>query len=278
MGSDIIDWLQDREWNQFSAVFLGAFMAFLVGIALQQIAAYHTKRANRRMLRQLIGIEVLEIIEDIEYVARLVRLTRDEGFIGLHSPTSLPRWELLAQALGSQGATALTLVEQADVRAAVANLQTFVGIYETWERSVAPENVSRPVLSQNGTQQTYAELKTEGFLNFVDGIQTNLLDALIFVCNLSKEGGIHHDGVEAVRKKLIPTRPGFPKRKNFGRVYRSALVAKRADKLRERAYLVVWRHDWPDCPIPVIELETSHSKQTEPTLHFRPPNIGGGSR
>jgi hypothetical protein len=230
------------------------------------------------MLRQLIGIEVLEIIEDIEYVARLARLTRDEGFIGLHSPTSLPRWELLAQALGSQGATALTLLEQADVRAAVANLQTFVGIYETWERSVTPENVSRPVLSQNGTQQTYAELKTEGFLNFVDGIQTNLLDALISVCNLSKEGEIHHDGVEAVRKKLIPTRPGFPKRSNFGRIYRSALVAKQADKLRERAaYLVVWRHDWPDCPVPVIELETSRSKQNEPTLHFRPPDPSVGS-
>jgi hypothetical protein len=270
MGSDFVDWLQARDWNQFSAIFLGAFLAFVVGIAVQEIMAHRTKRASRRMLRQLIGIEVLNIMEQIDYVARLVQLTRDERFVARHSPTSLPHWETLAQCLGTEGAIALTPLERADVRAAVANLRVFVGIYEHWEQSLNSGQGMMPVLiGESNTTTTYVELKTRDLFQNVDLIQTNLLDTLISVCNLSQAGQFHDDEVEGVRKKLTPTRPGFPKKSNFVRAYRSSLAAPSAEKLGQVTYLVVWKHDWPECPVQIIELEPARSKEAQPALHMR---------
>jgi len=274
MGSDFVGWLQARDWNQFTAIFLGAFLAFVAGLAIQEIVAHRTRRASRKMLRQLIGIEVLNIMEQIDYLARLVHLTRDEGFMTRHSPTSLPHWETLAQCLGTEGAASLTPLERADVRAAVANLQIFVGMYESWLQSLDSGQGRMPVVTEgNNTTTTYAELKTNDLLRNVDLIQTNLLDALISVCNLSQAGQFHDDDVECVRKKLIPTRPGFPNKGNFGRAYRSALVTQSAEKLGQVTYLVVWKHDWPECPVEIIELETARSKDAQPTLRWRPQNF-----
>lgn len=259
----------------FGAVFLGAFLAFLAGIAAQEIVQGLRHRSYRRLARNAIATELVHNLGVIDSMRSSAIQTRDEGFIAIHSPIATLRGGMLQQLTSSEWFEALLPSERLFLQDAVGKLDRATAQFTSWEEAVVPGiGLTTIIVEETKARTTYRELATEKLLDVLGKIQTNLLDLLILVCNHSKLGGFTDEEAATVQGKLLPTRKGWPKRARLVRWYRSSelknLIGGESTDVKTRyEHLVVWEDDWPDCPMPVIELR---AKNTEPEWQFKGRN------
>ncbi len=251
----------------FSGVFLGAFLAFLGGIALNELVTRSRQKANRRLARDIIAIELVHNLEVLDSMSLLAKQTMDEGFMAVHTPMAAIRASILQPLLASNWLEGMPAKERRHLLNVVATLQRAEVEYEAWQRALSPERgLATIIAADGGRRMTYRELKTEQLQETLGLVQIGLLDLLIYVCNSADDQTFTDDEVQKIRKKLEPTRVNWPKSPTFGRWYASSGAKKappdRLAKLTEAyKFLVVWTHDWPECPIQVIELRTRAPEQ-----------------
>ena len=94
------------------------------------------------------------------------------------------------------------------------------------------------------------EALTEELLSHVTILRRNLLELLGEICFREKEG-LQSEQLKGIYHKLQIIERDYGTQ---GCVGKSSDYEKVKDKKENQRYLVVWEHDWPECPLEVIEL------------------------
>ncbi len=104
-------------------------------------------------------------------------------------------------------------------------------------------------------QRLVAKEKTRILLYLIRHFGANVLGLLITICR-GRSRDLLDENAQRIAEALSPIQVGRPA--NFTKCLRSSHL-KDASNLKqmvdEKSYLVVWEHDWPECPIRVIELQ-----------------------
>ena len=252
--------------TEFIGVFLGAFLAFIVGIGANEVVHRYRQKTHRRLARDLIAVELVHNLEVLHSMSVMAEQTMNEEFVASHTPISPPRRDTLQQLLGSEWLAALTTKERLSLLKVVGDLQRAENQHDAWQRVISSDQGLAPVVDQKtGQQLAYREVVTIRLSKDMGLTETNLLELLIRICNNSDKDDFTDERVQQIRLKLVPTRKGWPKHTNYGRSCRSSdarkLPADMRSELNKRyECIVVWEHDWQDCPVEVIELRTQLSE------------------
>lgn len=104
-------------------------------------------------------------------------------------------------------------------------------------------------------QRLVAKEKTNILLYLIRIFGANVLALLIIICRHAN-CDLLDENAQRIAKALSPIQVGRPA--NFTKSLRSSHLKdapNRKQMVAEKRYLVVWEHDWPDCPLEVIELQ-----------------------
>ena len=97
--------------------------------------------------------------------------------------------------------------------------------------------------------------KTRILLHLIRKFGGNVLGLLILVCRHARRD-LLDENAKRIAVELSPIQLGASP--NFTRALRSSQLMdapNREQVVKEKQYLVVWKDDWPECPITVIELQ-----------------------
>ena len=104
-------------------------------------------------------------------------------------------------------------------------------------------------------QRLVAKEKTRILLYLIRHFGANVLGLLITICR-GRSRDLLDENAQRIAEALSPIQVGRPA--NFTKSLRSSHLKdapNRKQMVAEKRYLVVWEHDWPECPIRVIELQ-----------------------
>jgi hypothetical protein len=242
-------------WRQLVGVLLGAFLAVSGGLCIQFLLQRSRRQTVAAMARSTLARELLEILRSLDHMEKLSRSTKA-------NPPPAPAWivesppnpGVLRQLVAPDVLGALTPEEHRHLLLVVSNLEDLNRRYESWVTTVtsAQHLLSRVRDPGSGTVRPYWEVKTDTLLYVVAAIRIHVMDLLIMVCVRARHTLIDEQA-ERIRTSLMPLRW----RKTGSDFYRSARSSdvQRAEFEGRSKHLVVWEHDWPECPLEVIELK-----------------------
>lgn len=245
-------------WRQLVAVLIGAFLGGFLGFGGALFTRAMAGRSRRdtlaRMTRQIIVSEAIENLRALRQIDKLSDEMREEGFELVRTSTLRPRGAILQQFMTAESLAALSERERTSLAVVTPQLAYLNERYDNYEGVLAsPLTAVQKMKTQTGAVVARRDWATDRFLANVALVGTNVLDMLIQTCCQAK-GQLADDQSKDVASKLEVVTPGATR--NYGRAFKSSLV-QGADDLDPKKWLVVWEHDWPECPMPVIELRAS---------------------
>lgn len=240
-------------WRQLVAVFVGAFLGFGVALLTGALFGLWRHRTLGRVTRQVIVTEAIRNLRVMGHICDLTQTMRGEGFEILRSSGSRLRAGILQQFMTVEPLDALSEDERKFLVGVTPQLASLNEQYDDYERLLRdPGRALTPIDVEGKGVVAYREMATDRLLGEVARTGSNLLEMLIQACRRA-EGQLIEQRSKDVASKLEGLR--FGTKANYGRVFKSSLLEGR-ENLDTNKWLVVWEHDWPKCPMPVIELRS----------------------
>lgn len=245
-------------WRQLVAVLVGAFLGGFLGfggaLATGAIVGRGRRQTLARMTRQIIVREAIDNLRALGQIDQLSETMRENGFDVVRISYLRPRGEILHQFMTAESLDALSEEEAKFLMVVTPQLAYLDERYAHYEQHLHnPMTEIARMKRQDGSEVPYREWATDGLLSDVARFGTNLLDILIQACHEAK-GQLADDESTDIASKLDDLT--FGDSANFRRAFKTSMVKGRED-LDPKIWLVVWEHDWPECPMPVIGLRPS---------------------
>ncbi len=237
-------------WSSLVGTLVGVGLAAVLGVAGAFLVGLHFVRDRRnkiaKAVRNAIATESIYNLITLSNIERRTRTTLDSDFSTRSYHEFRPRDRLLQQLLTPDTLTAISSQEAGALVVTAPELEHLAASYEEWMKMIA---LDRP------DQRLVAKEKTRILLYLIRKFGSNVLGLLITICH-RRGRDLLDENAQRIAEALSPIQVGRPA--NFTKSLRSSHL-KDASNLKqmvdEKSYLVVWEHDWPDCPIEVIELK-----------------------
>ncbi len=228
--------------NEGLWVLVGVLLGFVGTYVLQRLQENRRKKKLCTVARNIIGSEIIHNLRRLERIEHLTKIVAKDKDIVSAEPLAL-RCDLFIRFLDLPSMSVLDRVEQGLLIEVVSQLNEVTSETDKWGKRIS-------------RVRTYdlesKEALTEELLSHVTILRRNLLELLGEICFREKEGlqseqlkGIYHklQIIERVRK----TQAYLGKSSDY----------KNVKQEESERYLVVWEHDWPECPLEIIELRPS---------------------
>lgn len=245
------DFFNEDFWRQLVAVFVGAFLGFGGALFTRAIAGRSRRDTLARITRQVIVRETIDNLIALSHMDKLTRAMREDGFAVRRFSNLRPRTEVLRQFMTAESVAALCEGETRVLLVVTPQLAFLRERYDKYQQLLQrPEQALAPVDVEGEGTVAYRDAVTDLLLADMAGIASNLLEILVRSCHQGRRTLVDDESKEVASKLVGLT---FGPTGNFGRVFKSSLL--RGDKqLDLKKCLVVWEHDWRECPVPIIEL------------------------
>ncbi len=245
------DFFNVEFWRSLVAVALGALLGFGAALAVGLELARRRRSQYAKTVRNAIATEcIYNLIALNESDTQIERTVKDK-FATVHLHRFPPRGTVLQGFVTPDVMGSLSNLEMGSLVVVAPELQNATSVYERWKEMARTPDIPP------GTRQE----ETNHCLHIVSTSGRNVLGLLILVCRES-DGKLRDENAQRMADKLTPlkTRPN----PNFVRGLKSSHgKSENLDELvKKRRYLVVWEHDWPECPMNVVELR----KCVDPTV------------
>jgi len=230
-------------WRSLIGVGTGALLGF--GLAL--LGSYLLAKARRtqfaRVVRNLIATESIYNLITLTNIEKRTRQTLDSDF-NLHSYHEFrPRGRMIQQLMTPDFLSAISSRELGPLVVVAPELEHLAASYSEWVNTIADED--KPM----------AQEKTRIILRLTRVFGSNVLGLLIAICH-RRDRDLLDENARRIAEKLSHIQVARPP--DFTKSLRSSHLqdaGNREQIVAEKRYLVVWEHDWPECPIDVIELQ-----------------------
>ena len=225
--------------NEGLWVLVGVLLGFVGAYLLQRLAENRIKKQLRTVARNIIGIEIihnLKIIEQIEDSAR--KTIADEGF--LHTSISPPRNEIFDRLLDLPSLSVLDDKEQGLFAEMFSQLSALAREYSIWPNKI------RQIAHSDVAGKKSASHYLFTYMNF---LRMNLVQLLCEVC-LREGKGLQDKQLQSIFREVQRFEG-----EGSGRAGKSSDF-KKAKRKETFKRLVVWEHDWAECPLEVLELKS----------------------
>ncbi len=232
--------------NEGLWVIVGVVLGFGGTYVLQRLAEHRRKKQLRTVARNIIGLEIIHNLGIIGHIEESA-MEFIEG-TSLFYRTTIPiRSEVFNQLLDLPSLSVFDDFEQRSLVETFSQLNLVARDYESWPKEIGqviPSHESKKAVSQN-------------LLNHIKVLRINLIELLCGICLREKEG-FQDEQLNDIYHKLrrFKNKQDY---KSLGCLGKSSHYKKKLKQKGEGEfkYLVVWEHDYPECPLEVIELQPS---------------------
>jgi len=232
-------------WRSLVAVALGALLGFGTALAGGLELNRRRRRQYAKIVRNAIATECIYNLTALNGSDTQINRTVKDKFAPVWFYKFPPRGTVLQGFVTPDVMGSLSNAEMGSLVVVAPELQNAASVYERW-KEMADTPATPPITRQEDTDHCLRIVSTSG---------RNVLGLLILVCQES-DGELRDENAQRMADELthIETRP-VP---NFVRGLKSSAgKSENLDEImKKRRYLVVWEHDWPDCPMDVIELRS----------------------
>jgi hypothetical protein len=223
----------------------GAIVGFSGTYVLQRIADNRRKKKLRTVARNIIGIEIIHNLEVLTLIEENVQKTI-ESTGKLYTYSQPPRVEIFNNIFNLSSLSVLEKTEQLFFIHVFSTLNIVLREYALW-----PDKMLR--LTRDSSEHKRRE--SQWLLNAVAALGSDLINLLGKVC-LNEKEGLQREELLTIYQKI--------KQFNTKQMYNKYALSLRSSdhKLSEKKfenceYLIVWVHDYLECPLKVIELRPS---------------------
>jgi len=227
--------------NEGLWVLVGVLLGFVGAYLLQRLAENRRKKQLRTVARNIIGMEIIHNLNIIGQIEDSTIKTINEDKDLLHTATFPPRNEVFDRLLDLPSLSVLDDTEQTLFTEIFSQLNVVTREFSQWPdeiRQVAPY----------GSEAK--ESVSQSLLRAITILRMNLVQLLCEVC-LREGKGLQDRQLQAVYQEIHRFERG-----DSGRAGKSSDF-KKAKRKESFKRLVVWEHDWIECPLEVIELKSA---------------------
>lgn len=227
------------------AVFLGAFLGLGSALLVGHCFAEARRTRFAKFGRNVIVTESIYNLKTLNRIEEHTRRTIDSNFTTHSYYEYLPRGRILERYLSIDVLSAISSQELVGLVVVGPQLEHLAARYREWKNTIARD------------EGAMARVKTDNLLQLISDAGTNVLALLIAICRRAGRD-LLDENAQRMAKALSPIKLERPT--NFTRVLRSSHlqnVSNLDQVVDEKTHLVVWEHDWSDCPtgLDVIELQ-----------------------
>lgn len=230
-------------WRSLISVGAGAFLGFGLALLGSHLLAKTRRTQFAKVVRNLIATESIYNLITLTNIEERTQRTLDSDF-SCHSYHEFrPRGRMLQQLMTPDFLSAISSRELGALVVVAPELEHLAASYSEWVNTIAGEN--RPM----------AKEKTRIILRMTRVFGANVLGLLITICH-RRDRDLLDENARRIAEELSRIQVARPS--DFTKSLRSSHLQdapNREQMVTEKRYLVVWEHDWPECPIDVIELQ-----------------------
>ncbi len=231
-------------WALGGAV-IGAFLGFGGTYLIQRLAERRQKKRLCTIARNVIGLEILHNLEILEQIEKNISKAIEEKY-SIYTYSQPPRTEVFNRIFDLPSLSVLDNIEQMFFIHTFGTLNMVFREYALW-----PDKMRQ--LQHDSTEQKRAS--SQWLLAAITMLGSDLIKLLCKVCLKEKEG-LQREDLKNIYAKLKKTEN---KDETYGVYFKSSDDKWYKQKTEDKKckYLVVWEHDYPECPLEVIELRPS---------------------
>jgi len=227
-------------------IVIGVLLGFVGTYVLHRLAENRRKKHLRIVARNIIGLEIIHNLEILEHMEKSVKETIKDTSLFYRATIPL-RSEVFNQFLDLPSLSVLDNLEQRFFVEIFSQLNLVAREYNSW-----PQEIGKVILNLGAKKAV-----SQNLLDYITRLRMNLVQLLCEICLREKEG--LQEKLKDIYKK-VQIFENTHDSKVSGRAgkssdYKSTYESGKA----QLEYLVVWEHDWQECPLEVIELR--HSKE-----------------
>ncbi len=225
-------------------VIVGVLLGFVGAYLLQRLQETRRKKQLRTVARNIIG---LEIIHNLGIVGHIEESVMDfVNNTSLYYQTTIPiRSEVFNQFLNLSSLSVFDDLEQKLLVEAFNQLNIVARDYEAW-----PQKMGQVILNDE-----FKKTGSRNLLNHIKTLRINLMSLLCEICLREKEGLQDEQLNDSYRKlRRFNNKQDY---KSLGLLGKSSHYKPKKKGEEKYKCLVVWEHDYPECPLEVIELQPS---------------------
>ena len=239
------------------SIFVGAFLGFLAGIALDRLTGWWGRRERRTLWRNLILSELVRNLTSMARMDESTRATRAAGYVAARTIINKPRAATLRSvATTSDALLSLPSKEQMNVVELTARLDRLLDEYASWPDSLGGQAGALLLQNSDGSAIPAREVRTRQLLETITDVRLIHMSTLVQIVNSSPSRSLTQPLLRTIRQALQPTRRRWWRRKPRSVTAIETSSLRQIDEKHTRNPLVVWVHDEPNYPAPVIELKT----------------------
>lgn len=221
--------------NEGLWVLVGVLLGFVGTYLLQRLAENRRKKHLRAVARNIIGLEVIHNLRIIETINETTAKTIKDMSFGFYKATVPPRSEVFNRLLDLPSLSVLDASEQRGFVEVFSQLNIVAREFALWPGS-----------------HDSCEAASQRLLNYTTILRRNLVMLLCEICFGEKEG-LQEEQLRGIYHKLQIIERDRKTQAYLGK----SSDYKNTNQKGSARYLVVWEHDWTECPLEVIELRPS---------------------
>lgn len=232
-------------WRSLVAVGLGAVLGFGIALAVGYRLAEARRSRFAKFGRNVIVTESIYNLKTLNRIEERTRRTLDSKFTTHSYHEFQPRGRILERYLTPDVLSAISSQELVGLVVVGPELEHLAARYSEWTNTIARDD------------EPMAREKTRILLELIRHVGTNVLALLIAICSRAGRD-LLDENAQRMAKALSPIKVERPT--NFTKALRSSHLQDAPNLnqvVDEKTYLVVWEHDWSECPtgLDVIELQ-----------------------
>ena len=225
--------------NEGLWVLVGVLLGFVGTYLLQRLAENRRREQLRTVARNIIGMEIIHNLNIIEQIEDSTKKTiADKGL--LHTATSPPRSEIFDRLLDLPTLSVLDDKEQGLFVEMFSQLSALAREYSIWSNKISQIAYSDVAVKESASNILFR------IMNF---LRMNLVQLLCEVC-LREGKGLQDKQLQSIFREVQRFEG-----EGSGRAGKSSNFKKLKEKETFKR-LVVWEHDWAECPLEVLELKS----------------------
>jgi len=221
------------------AVFFGAFLGFVSGIALLAIGTWWRRSEQAASFRCVAALEVLDNLEAMEEILESIDHTESNGYAVAETAMSRPRTDVL-RAVGSNPDLMLSLSddERINIPQSVSHIDRVLAEYAKWPSALGGVTGAIMVRLPDGTNLPQREVATRQLRDTLRTVMTGQIVLLVVLVNRSRRERLRpRHPLQAIYDALQPTRKGKSAERAVQAALRPPIGGVGADTSRP---LVVW--------------------------------------
>ncbi len=221
-------------------VIFGVILGFVGTYLLQKLAENRRKKQLRTVARNIIGIEIIYNLETIGHIEKLTMQTIDTAG-QIYVSNLPPRSEVFGRFLDLPSLSVLDYEEQGFFTLVLSQLNLVTRDFALWPDRIRQEPFDDRKLKEKASKP---------LLTNIPILRLNLVQLLCEICSREREG-LQDKQLRNIYHKTKGYSPSESLRAGKTSDYKKS-KQKEEDQYK---YLIVWEHDWPKCPLKVIELK-----------------------